>query len=193
MLRIDDTLISLDLLEKKFCCHLIRCKGICCVKGDSGAPLSSKEVELLPEIIEKVKPFMRKEGIDAVEKQGTHVIDSDFEAVTPLIEGKECVFTIFEKGIAKCAIEMAWQEKLIDFQKPISCHLYPIRVKTYDGFEAVNYDKWDICDPARILGVKEEIPLFEFVKEALIRRFGDDWYDRLEIAAREFENAKQQE
>jgi hypothetical protein len=190
MLRIDDSLISLDLIEKKFCCHLDKCKGICCVKGDSGAPLSSEEVEILPEIFEKVKLYMRPEGIASVEKQGTHVIDSDNEAVTPLVDGKECAFVFFEKGIAKCAIEKAWQEKVIDFQKPVSCHLYPVRVKAYDGFEAVNYDKWDICEAARILGYKEGIPVFEFVKTALIRRFGADWYDRLEIAAREFEKAK---
>jgi len=146
MLRIDDTLISFDLLEKKFCCHLDKCKGLCCVKGDSGAPLSDEEVLLLPKIIEKVKPYMRSEGIESIDRQGTHVIDSDHESVTPLIDGKECAYTIFEKGIAKCAIEKAWLEKVIDFQKPISCHLYPIRVKSYNDFVAVNYDKWDICE-----------------------------------------------
>jgi hypothetical protein len=187
MLRIDDTLISLDLLDKKFCCHLDKCKGLCCVKGDSGAPLTDAEVKLLPEIIEKVKPYMRQEGIESIEKQGTSVIDSDHEYVTPLINGEECVYTIFEDGIAKCAIEKAWLEKVISFQKPVSCHLYPVRVKQYESFDAVNYDKWDICQAARALGDRKGIPVFQFVKDALVRRFGENWYNRLEIAAKEFE------
>jgi hypothetical protein len=185
MLRIDDTLISLDLLQKKFCCHLQRCKGLCCVKGDSGAPLTDEEVNLLPQIIGKILPYMRQDGVEAIEKHGTHIIDSDNEAVTPLIDGKECAYTIFEKGIAKCAIEKTFYEKAIDFQKPVSCHLYPVRVKKYEGFVAVNYDKWEICDPARKYGEKVGIPVFEFVKNALVRRFGSDWYNRLQIAAKE--------
>lgn len=185
MLRIDDTLISLDLIDKNFCCHLDKCKGICCVKGDSGAPLDKMEVEILPSIIDKIKPYLRPEGIEAIEKQGTHVIDSDHETVTPLINGEECAYTIFENGIAKCAIEKAWIEKKIDFQKPVSCHLYPIRVKQYDSFAAVNYDKWDICQPARILGDRKGIPVYQFVKDALIRKFGENWFRQLEIAAKE--------
>lgn len=191
MVRIDDTLISLDLFEKRFCCHLDKCMGMCCVKGDSGAPLTEEEVALLPLIIDKVKPYMRQEGINAIENQGTHIIDSDKEAVTPLIDGKECAYTIFEKGIAKCAIEKSWHEKMINFQKPISCHLYPVRVKKYDCFEAINYDNWEICEAARILGYKEDIPVYKFVKTSLIRQYGIDWYEQLTIAAREFESSKQ--
>jgi hypothetical protein len=191
MLRIDDTLISLDLIERNFCCYLDKCKGQCCVKGDSGAPLISNEVELLPAIIEKIKPYMRPEGIEAIEKQGTHVIDTDHEEVTPLIDGLECAYTIFEDGIAKCAIEKAWLEKVVDFQKPVSCHLYPVRVKTYNSFEAINYDKWDLCQSARILGDRKGIPVYKFAKDALIRRFGNNWFEQLQIAAKEIESMKQ--
>jgi hypothetical protein len=190
MLRIDDTLISLDLIDKKFCCHLDKCKGLCCVKGDSGAPLSNEEAELISTIIDKIKPYMRPEGIDAIEKQGTHVIDADHELVTPLINGEECAYTIFENGIAKCAIEKAWLDKKIDFQKPISCHLYPVRIKKYETFDAVNYDKWDICQAARILGDRKGIPVYQFVKDALIRNFGENWYQQLELAVKELEKMK---
>jgi len=191
MIRIDDTLISLDLLEKKFCCNLKKCKGQCCVDGDSGAPLTAEEVELLPGIIEKVKQYMRPEGIAAIEMQGTHVIDSDNETVTPLIDEKECAYTIFENNITYCAIEKAWKENEIDFQKPISCHLYPVRVKSYNDFEAINYDIWKICEPARIFGSKKGVLVYEFLKEALIRRFGRSWYNQLDIAAKEIESLEE--
>lgn len=191
MIRIDDTLISLDLLEKKFCCNLKKCKGQCCIDGDSGAPLTAEEVELLPIIIEKVKQYMRPEGIEAIEMQGTHVIDSDNETVTPLIDGKECAYTIFENNIAYCAIEKAWKENKIDFRKPVSCHLYPVRVKSYNDFVAVNYDIWKICEPARILGSKKGVLVYEFLKEALIRRFGRSWYNQLDIAAKEIESLRE--
>jgi hypothetical protein len=183
MIRIEDTLISPDVIEKKFCCHLQKCYGACCVKGDSGAPLNEEEVKLLPRIIEKIKPFLRPEGVKAIENQGTHVIDSENEPVTPLINGEECAYTLFENGIAKCGIEKAFIEGSINFQKPVSCHLYPIRVRKFENFLAVNYDKWEICDPARKYGDKIGIPVYKFVKDALIRRFGEDWYNQLQQAA----------
>ncbi|MBN1949875.1 MAG: DUF3109 family protein [Bacteroidales bacterium] len=185
MLQINDTLISFDVLEKHFCCDLEQCKGVCCVKGDAGAPLTAEEVELLPRIIEKVKPFMRPEGVRAVEEQATHVIDDEGETVTPLVNGEECAYVIFENGIAFCAIEKAFLEGKIKFQKPVSCHLYPVRIRKYEQFTAVNYDTWDICKPARLKGEELKLPVFEFVRDALIRKFGKDWYKHLSIAKKE--------
>jgi len=181
MIKIDNTLASLDLVEKNFCCHLEKCLGICCVKGDSGAPLNEDEIKVLPQIIEKIKPFLRKESIEAIEKQGTHIIDIDNESVTPLVNGAECAYAIFEKGIARCAIEKAFLEGAIKFRKPVSCHLYPVRVRKYESFLAVNYDKWEICDPARKYGDEVGIPVFEFVKDALIRRFSIEWFRKLQM------------
>lgn len=182
MLQIKDTLISQDLIEEKFCCDLEKCKGACCVKGDAGAPLLQEEVDLLPNIIDKIAPFLRKAGIESIEKQGTHVIDDENETVTPLIDGKECAYAIFEKGIAQCGIEKAYDAGVISFRKPVSCHLYPVRLKKYEQFIAVNYDKWDICNPARELGSKLNLPVHAFVHDALIRQFGKDWYMHLKIA-----------
>jgi hypothetical protein len=190
MLQIENTLVSLDLIEKKFCCHLKKCMGVCCVKGDSGAPLNDEEVKLLPGIIDKIKPFLRPEGIEAIEKQGTHITDSEDEPVTPLVNGEECAYAIFEKGIAKCGIEKAYVAGEVQFRKPVSCHLYPVRVRKYESFLAVNYDKWEICNPARKYGEKVGTPVYEFVKDALIRRFGVEWYNQLQLAAQKISEDK---
>lgn len=179
MIQIMNTLVSDDLADKYFICDMEKCKGACCVKGDAGAPLTAEEVLLLPGIINKIKPYLRKEGIESVEEQGTHVIDSENETVTPLIRGKECAYVVFENGIARCGIEKAYNEGAVTFRKPISCHLYPIRIRKYDQFLAVNYDKWSICDPARRKGEEERVSLCDFVKKALIRRFGETWYNDL--------------
>ena len=153
MIQIDDTLISTDVLQKEFVCNLQKCKGICCVEGDSGAPLDEDELETLEKIFPKVKPFLRKEGIESIQKQGTYIIDEDGDWVTPLIDGKECAYVIFdEKGITKCGIEKAYEAGEIDYQKPISCHLYPVRIQKYNAFTAVNYHKWEICNDACALG-----------------------------------------
>ena len=187
MINIKDTLISNDLLESKFCCDLESCKGACCIKGTSGAPLTDEEIELLPQIINKIKPYLRKECIELIEKSGTHVIDEENEAVTPLNNGLECAFVIFEDEIAKCGIEKAFLAGSSDFRKPVSCHLYPVRIKKYDQFIAVNYDRWDICNPARVYGNKIGLSVIEFVKEALIRKFDNDWYKHLKIAAKKIQ------
>jgi hypothetical protein len=183
MLQIKDTIISLDVLEQNFCCDLEKCKGMCCVKGSSGAPLNTDEVQLLPAIIHKIRPYLSEEGIKAIEQSGTHVIDEEHETVTPLVNGQECAYAIFENDIARCGIEKAYQEGTVDLRKPVSCHLYPLRIRKYEQFIAVNYDRWDICEPARINGDKLGLLVFEFVKEALIRRFGNDWHKHLKIAA----------
>ena len=184
MIAIGKALVSEDVIEKQFVCDLNACKGACCVKGDYGAPLEKEELPIMDEIYEKVKPYLREEGIKAIEKQGKYLLYEKKEWVTPLVKGKECAYTIFEKGIAKCGIEKAYYEGKIEWKKPISCHLYPIRItKQKNGMEAVNYDRWNICNPACKLGDSLKVPVFKFLKDSLIRQYGEDWYKQLEIAA----------
>lgn len=183
MLQIGDAIISLDLFDVKFICDLQACKGSCCIHGDSGAPLEDEEVKILENIYPKIKHYLQPEGVKYIDELGTSVIDSDGDKVTPLIDNKECAYTIFDNEIAYCGIEKAWNDGLIDFQKPLSCHLYPVRIKKYPTFEAVNYDKWDLCDPACKLGVEKSLPLYVFLKEPLIRKYGVEWYDELKLAA----------
>ena len=184
VIEIGKTIVSVDLFKEKFVCDLQSCKGECCVQGDSGAPLEPGETEILEKIYPEIKKFMRPEGIEAVEKQGLYVTDTDGDLVTPLIDGKECAFVVFDdNGIALCAIESAYKAGKIDFRKPISCHLYPVRLKSYKNFTAVQYHRWDVCSPACQLGEKLNVPLYRFLKEPLIRKFGSNWYDELtEIA-----------
>jgi len=186
MFEIDKTIISADVVEKIFLCDLEKCKGYCCVHGESGAPLELEEVAILREIYPLIREFLRKEGADAIDTQGTSVVDKDNDKVTPLIGGEECAYAIFENGIARCGIEKAFDNNVTDFRKPISCHLYPIRIKQLNEYEALNYDRWSICDPARDSGHKENVPVFRFVRDALIRKFGTEYYEKLEIASKEF-------
>lgn len=189
MLAIGETIVSGDVLEKRFVCDLNACKGACCVAGESGAPLDKEELSILKNIYNKVKPYLTEEGRQAIAKYGTHVIDSDGDYVTPLVNGDlECAYTIFENGFAKCGIEKAWEEKKIDFRKPVSCHLYPVRVDVSKNLVAVNYHKWDICKPACSLGKKLDVPVYKFLKEPLIRKFGKAWYKELEVTARALES-----
>ena len=183
MIAVGDTLISENLLEKKFVCDLNACKGACCVEGESGAPLAEDEIDIMEEIYEKVKPYIPADGIKAIEKQGKYVIDSDNDVVTPLVKGKHCAYTYFEKGTALCAIEKAYKEGKISFKKPISCHLYPVRIEKTKVYDSVNYHKWNICKAACVNGAKLEVPVFRFVKEALIRKYGTKWYAELEEVA----------
>lgn len=191
MIQIDDTIISTDILKKEFVCNLQKCKGICCVEGDSGAPLDEEELPILDEIFPKIKSFLRPEGVDAIEKQGTYVKDDDGDWVTPLVNGAECAYVIFDdKGITKCGIEKAHEAGVVDFQKPISCHLYPIRVNKYNAFTAVNYHKWDICSDACSLGKELNVTVAEFLRKPLIKRFGQEWFDQLMIAKEEVKKIK---
>lgn len=187
MIQVGKTLISEEILEKEFVCNLTACKGACCVEGDAGAPLTSEEVKILDQVYVEVAPFIRPEGREAIKTQGTSVVDQDGEPVTPLVKGKECAYTTFDEGgKAFCGIEQAWKEGATQFRKPISCHLYPIRVQSYPSFDAVNYHKWHICSPACSLGKELEVSVFEFTKEALRRKFGDDWISEVEEVAREW-------
>jgi hypothetical protein len=183
MLAINNTLVSEDVLSKKFVCDLGACKGECCIAGVSGAPLEKGEVEIMQEILPKVKPYMTKAGIKAVEKQGVYVIDEDRDITTPLIDGRECAFVYMENKVAKCAIEKAYYEGKVKFKKPISCHLYPIRITEKKGVEKVEYHRWDICSPACACGDKLNVPVYKFLKEPLLRKYGAQWYKQLELAA----------
>jgi hypothetical protein len=185
MIAIDNTLISEDIFDKKFVCDLNACKGACCVAGDSGAPLDKDELAILDSIVDKVKPYMVKKGIRAVEKHGTYVVDSDGDYTTTLVsEGAECAFVYFDENkIAKCAIEKAYYEGKVDWKKPISCNLYPIRISQHKGYEAVNYNKWDVCKPACECGKKLDVPVYKFLKDPLIRKYGKEWFKQLEKSA----------
>ena len=183
MITIDNTIISNELIEKKFVCDLKKCKGECCVEGDEGAPLEEEEISIIEDYIDRIKPYMTEEGRKVVEKIGVFDYGADGDFVTPLVNERECAFTIFENGIAFCAIEKAFLEKEIDFQKPISCHLYPIRIQKYKDFEAVNYHQWHVCNCAVKLGEKLDVPVYEFLKEPLIRKYGEQWYKKLEEEA----------
>lgn len=186
MFQIGKTIVSEDVLEKEFVCNLSACHGACCVDGDAGAPLNQEETQILKDIYAKVKPFLRPEGVAAIEAQGTWVVGSDGTLETPLIDNKDCAYVIFDGKTALCGIEQAYNQGEVSWKKPVSCHLYPVRVKDFSAFAAVNYDRWDICDDACSLGKELEVPVYKFVKEALIRRFGQQWYDELELVAAEF-------
>jgi hypothetical protein len=185
MIQIGETTISTDLVTKLFTCDLQRCKGACCVLGDSGAPVDETEKVLLQEIFPSIRAFLSPEGIRAIEVLGTTVTDSDKECVTPLIEGKECAYTVFENKIARCGIEKAFLAGAVTFRKPLSCFLYPVRIKKYKTFEAVNYDNWSVCDPARILGASLQTPVYEFTAPALRQKYGEEWFQALKMAAKE--------
>ena len=188
MIQIDDKLISEDLFSEEFVCNLAKCKGICCVEGDEGAPLDEAETKILDEIYPKIKPYLRPEGIQAIEEQGTYTLDFEGDLVTPLVNNAECAYVIFdEKGYTKCAIEKAYEDGVIDWQKPISCHLYPIRITEYSNFSAINYHEWDICSDACTLGKELGVKVYQFLKKPLIRKYGEEFYQTLSEAAEEWE------
>lgn len=190
MIRIGNTIFSLDILEKKFRCDLPKCLGNCCRYGDSGAPLSDDETKILEEIWPVVRSYLRREGIEAIEKQGTSVTDRENDWVTPLINNEECAYTLLNGSVYMCGIEKAWSENMISFQKPLSCHLFPVRMKKFSGFTAVNYEAIEICSAAHALGTVEGMNVYEFLKTPLIRALGEDTYNELCIAARELRKRK---
>jgi hypothetical protein len=184
MFQLGKTIVSEEIIEKDFVCNLSACKGACCVDGEAGAPLEEDELKILMDIYPKVKPFLTKEGIEAIEDQGLYITTKG-EYETPLIPSDDsCVYINYdEKGTAQCGIEEAYNQGEIDWKKPISCHLYPVRVQNYSEFSAVNYHKWEICDDACALGKELQVPVYKFVKQALVRKFGEDWYTELERVA----------
>ena len=184
MIQVENQIIALDVFQKQFVCDLNACKGACCVEGDSGAPLLDKEKKILEDVYEKIQPYMRAEGISQINKQGVAVYDAEGDLTTTLVNNKECAFVVYEEGIAKCAIEKAYQEKKINFKKPISCHLFPVRITEYEEFDAINYEELKICKSACDCGLNEEVYLYKFLKEALIRRYSTSWYKKLLEAAK---------
>lgn len=188
MIQIEDKLISEEIFSEEFVCNLTRCKGACCVEGDVGAPLLKEELPILEEIFDKIKPYLRPEGVQALREQGTWTVDpSDNDYVTPMVNGAECAYVIFdEKGITKCGIEKAYEAGAVNWPKPISCHLYPIRAKQYSSFEAMNYDRWPICHDACTLGRELQVPVYKFLKNPLIRKYGQAFYQELEQAAEDW-------
>lgn len=187
MIQIDDTIISTDLFDTKFCCDLDVCKGECCIEGDSGAPLEKEEVAELEKVLPIVWDDLSEKSREVINQQGVSYVDIEGDLVTSIVDGGECVFTrIDEDGMCKCAIEMAYREGRTDFYKPISCHLYPVRLENLrNGTVGVNVHRWKVCKCAFAKGKAENLPLYAFLKGPLIRRFGEVWYEKVEIAAEE--------
>lgn len=186
MFQIGKTIVSEEIIENDFVCNLNACKGQCCIDGEAGAPVAEDETDIMVDIYSKVKPYLSAEGIVEIEKQGAFIKGEDGEWETPLVNGSACAYVIFDdKKIAKCGIEEAYNDGVIDWKKPVSCHLYPVRVKEYTELTAVNYHKWEICDPACAFGDELKVPIYKFVKESLVRKFGEEWYAELEQVARE--------
>ncbi|RNI22537.1 DUF3109 family protein [Rufibacter latericius] len=187
MIVLQNTVLSDDLKDKFFVCNLEKCKGACCVEGDLGAPLDKDELTILAQAYEHVKPYMSQEGIKAIAEQGLYVEDFEGDYSTPTIGDRECAYAIYDDNLTlKCAIEQAYLDGKISWKKPISCHLYPIRITKYDGFEALNYDRWEICNPACSFGLELGVPVYKFLREPLIRKYGEDWFNELdEMVAKE--------
>ena len=183
MLQIKDTLVSLDLAEQFFLCDLDSCLGECCIEGDAGAPITKEEYEKLKEILPIVWDDLMPQAQEEIKNNGVGYIDEEGDLVTSIVNNRNCVFTCYAPGgMCQCAIEKAYREGRTDFYKPISCHLYPLRLTEYPTFTAVNYHRWKICKCAEILGRKEGVRVYQFLKEPLIRRFGKEWYDELCLA-----------
>ena len=182
LVEILDKVVSTQIFDRKFVCDLNACKGACCVQGDSGAPLTYEEVDQMEQDLDEYLPYMRPEGIAEVEKNGVFYIDQDNEPVTSLVNGAECAFVYFDgDGTAKCSVEKAYLEGKTKFKKPISCHLFPIRVKKFDSMTALNYSEWDICEPACACGDKLDVPVYKFLKEPLVRAFGQEFFDEIQL------------
>ncbi|MBP7506435.1 MAG: DUF3109 family protein [Prolixibacteraceae bacterium] len=191
MIQIGNAIISLDIFEEYFLCDLMSCKGACCVEGSSGAPLTDDEAIMIELHYPEYEKYLNEESKAETEKQGFSIIDKDGDLVTPLLNNRECVYSLIdESGITKCAIEKAYLEGIIPFRKPVSCHLFPIRITEYDTFDAVNYQKIDICRSGRICGKENKLPLYKFLKEPLIRKYGEEWYKEMEIAAGHLNSSK---
>lgn len=187
MLQIQDTLVSLDVVEKFFCCDLDSCHGQCCLDGDAGAPLEPGEAdkirEILPEIFDDLLPSAQRE----IRDNGVSYIDEEGDEVTALVEGTNCVFaTLDENGQWLCAIEKAFRKGRIDFYKPVSCHLYPVRLAKYPSFTAVNFHRWKICKAAEVMGRAKKLRVYQFLEGPLTRKFGPDWYAELKATCDEY-------
>ena len=180
MIIIEEVLISDDIFDKEFVCNLDACKGACCVEGDEGAILENSELSILKKIYPQVQEYITPEGRDAIEKQGYYIQNKEGEYKTPLINNGPCAYIYYDNGIALCGIEKAFREGKINWQKPVSCHLYPIRIEKVGEHDALNYERWNICNPACKQGKKLNVPIFRFVKDAIIRKYGASFYEAME-------------
>ena len=196
MFLIQNTLVSLDVLEKEFCCDLDKCRGCCCIEGDAGAPITDDELKIIDQLLPELLPQMTPEARALVEQQGLSYLDPSGEQVLSIVNGKDCIFARTDhRGWTYCLIEKLNQQSAISnqqFTKPISCHLYPIRLTKVGEYTGVEYHRWDICHCARQLGKKLHMPLYQFLREPLIRRFGQEWYDELELTAKEWKKQCEQ-
>ena len=181
MIQIEDKIISQEIFDQQFVCDLNACKGACCVEGDSGAPLLKNEAKELEKSYSIIRKYLSGDGKEAIKKQGFSIIDSDNDLTTPLVNNRECAYVFNDSGVTKCAIEKAYLEDEINFKKPISCHLYPIRITEYKEFDAVNYESNKTCSPACKLGELLKVSVFRFLKEPLIRKYGESFYTELEV------------
>ena len=192
MIIIDNVLVSDLLVEEQFVCDLSKCKGACCEDGDAGAPLDNKEKEYVKEFYEKVKPYMTKEGIKEVKEVGPYLYDREFSWVTPTVNGEICAYGYKEKGVIKCAFEQAYNDGKIPWKKPLSCHLFPIKIqksKSDPTKEYVNYEpREDLCKSGCTLGVKLKVPAYQFLKESIVRKYGETFYETLDATAKHLKN-----
>lgn len=183
MIEIGRTILSRDVFEKQFVCDILKCKGACCIEGDSGAPLTDKEADIIENEYDTFKEYLPEKHKKEIDKRGFSIIDSDGDLVTPLVDNRQCAFSFYdEKGILKCAIEKAHFEGKLEFRKPLSCHLFPIRITEYKRFDAINYEELDICKSGRECGIENKLPLYKFLKEPLVKKYGEEWYKQVEIA-----------
>jgi hypothetical protein len=187
MILLENTIVSEDILEKNFICNLSACKGACCIEGDSGAPITQDELEILEAELENIKPYLTAVSLQAIKTRNFWEKDTDGDLVTTCLPTGECNFSLRdEAGMLKCGIEQAYRDGKASIQKPLSCHLYPIRISNVGEFEALNYNRWDICKPACKLGEEHQVAVYQFLKEPLIRKFGADWYNELDEIAKQF-------
>ncbi|WP_346856412.1 DUF3109 family protein [uncultured Draconibacterium sp.] len=191
VVEIGRAILSREIFEKHFLCDILKCKGACCIEGDSGAPLTDEEAILIEQEYNTFADLLPEKHKAEVVKQGYSLIDEDGDLVTPLVDNRQCVYSYYnDKGILKCAIEKAHFDGKTKFRKPISCHLFPIRITEYKRFDAVNYQELDICKPGRVCGASEKLPLYKFLKEPLIKKYGQEWYSEVELAAEHLLSSK---
>ncbi|MBO4582372.1 MAG: DUF3109 family protein [Bacteroidales bacterium] len=179
MLIIDNVLIDEDLFSECFCCNLSHCHGFCCVEGDAGAPLEEEEVGIIEDAMDQIMPYLTEEGKKVISQYGTFDYDMEGQLVTPLVHDKECVFVYYEQQVAKCAIEQAYMDGKIKFRKPVSCHLYPVRIEKFPYYERLTYHRWEVCRSAVELGKKMNISVFDFLQEPLARKYGNNWIKKV--------------
>jgi hypothetical protein len=188
IIQVGSVLVSPDIFTEKFCCDLDKCKGQCCVEGDAGAPVTLDEIGGIEDSLDTVWTDMSASAQAIVDKQGVAYIDQEGDLVTSIVNGKDCVFTCYESGCCLCALERAYRAKKTDFVKPISCALYPIRVKDFNnGTVGINYNRWDVCKDAVVKGKELNLPIYKFLEGPLTRRFGAEWYKELCDVAEQLE------